>query len=132
MIFQVASRLSYFLWSSMPDQQLLDLARAGKLRDAAVLKQQVDRMLDDPRIHAFTHHFTERWLRLDKIADSPPELNGPFRVYWDRKMEPQIIYLANGCLLRRPVAGEWPGPTVDRLGLYIHERVDRERLLRAR
>jgi len=89
--FQVASRLSYFLWSSMPDQQLLDLARAGKLRDAAVLKQQVNRMLDDPRIHAFTHHFTERWLRLDKIADSPPELNGPFRIYWDRKMEPQII-----------------------------------------
>jgi len=89
--YEIASRLSYFLWSSMPDEQLMQLAQAGKLSEPRVLNQQVDRMLNDPKTAAFTRHFTERWLRLDKIADSPPELNGPFRVYWDRRMEPQIL-----------------------------------------
>lgn len=89
--FEIASRLSYFLWSSMPDAELFALAESGKLADARVLRQQVNRMLDDPRSVAFTRHFTERWLRLDKLAESPPELNGPFRIYWDRRMEPQII-----------------------------------------
>ena len=88
---EIASRLSYFLWSSMPDDQLFELAGSGRLTDTAVLRQQVDRMLDDPRSAAFTRHFTERWLRLDRLSESPPELNGPFRVYWDRRMEPQIV-----------------------------------------
>ena len=44
----MASRLSYFLWSTIPDDELLELARQGKLQDAKVLTQQVDRMLDDP------------------------------------------------------------------------------------
>ena len=89
--FEMASRLSYFLWSSMPDAELFQLARDGRLHDEAVLQKQVDRMLDDPRSAAFTRHFTERWLRLDKLSESPPELTGPFRVYWDRRMEPQIV-----------------------------------------
>ncbi|MEC9091356.1 MAG: DUF1592 domain-containing protein [Planctomycetota bacterium] len=89
--YQIASRLSYFLWSSMPDDQLFDLARSGKLTDPAEIQKQVQRMLADPRSSAFAHHFTERWLRLDKLAESPPELNGPFRIYWDRRMEPQIV-----------------------------------------
>ena len=89
--YAVAARLSFFLWSSMPDERLFELAQAGKLTDEAVLQQQVDRMLDDPKSAAFMRHFPERWLRLDKIAESPPELNGPFRVYWDRKLEPQIL-----------------------------------------
>ncbi len=89
--YEIASRLSYFLWSSMPDDALMNLARDGNLNDDTVLQQQVDRMLDDPKAKAFTRHFTERWLRLDKITESPPELTGPFRIYWDRRMEPQII-----------------------------------------
>lgn len=87
----IASRLSYFLWSSMPDDELFALAASGKLTDEKILRGQVDRMLDDPKAAAFTRHFTERWLRLDKLAISPPELNGPFRVYWDRRLEPQIV-----------------------------------------
>ena len=51
--FELASRLSYFLWSSMPDDALLDLAQSGKLHDAAVLDQQVKRMLADERSAAF-------------------------------------------------------------------------------
>ena len=89
--YEIASRLSYFLWSSMPDDELFALAKSGKLTEAAVLRDQVDRMLDDPKSAAFTRHFTERWLRLDKLSESPPELNGPFRVYWDRRLEPQIV-----------------------------------------
>ena len=89
--YEVASRLSYFLWSSMPDETLLKLAADRKLHQPRVLQAQVDRMLADPRATAFVQHFTERWLRLDKISESPPELNGPFRIYWDRRMEPQIL-----------------------------------------
>ncbi|MEK6234694.1 MAG: DUF1592 domain-containing protein, partial [Planctomycetales bacterium] len=91
----LASRLSYFLWSSMPDQRLMDLADVGKLTDPDVAQREVDRMLDDPKSAAFTRHFTERWLRLDKLKVSPPELTGPFRVYWDRRMEPQLVSQTN-------------------------------------
>lgn len=93
--YEIASRLSYFLWSSMPDAELMMLAKSGKLRNSRVLQSQTDRMLADPRSVAFVNHFTERWLRLDKISESPPELNGPFRIYWDRRMEPQIIAQTN-------------------------------------
>ncbi|WP_202921744.1 DUF1592 domain-containing protein [Anatilimnocola aggregata] len=62
---ELASRLSFFLWSSVPDQQLLQLAQKGTLRDPAVLKLQVDRMLADPRAQRFSHHFVEQWLGLD-------------------------------------------------------------------
>ena len=93
--YEIASRLSYFLWSSMPDETLLELAKGKKLHNKRVLQTQVDRMLADSRSNAFIHHFTERWLRLDKISESPPELNGPFRIYWDRRMEPQIIAQTN-------------------------------------
>lgn len=89
--YEIASRLSCFLWSSMPDERLFALAKAGKLRDPDVLSGEVDRLLDDPKSAAFTRHFTERWLRLDKLSESPPELTGPFRIYWDRRMEPQIV-----------------------------------------
>ena len=102
--YEIACRLSYFLWSSMPDDELMRLASAGKLRNPKVLQTQVDRMLADSRSAAFVHHFTERWLRLDRISESPPELNGPFRIYWDRRMEPQVIAQTNqyfGDLLHR-------------------------------
>jgi len=89
--YEIASRLSYFLWSSMPDKRLMDLAESGRLTNIAVVQQEVDRMLDDPRAAAFTRHFTERWLRLDKLNDNPPERSGPFRVYWDRRLQPQIV-----------------------------------------
>ncbi len=64
---ELASRLSFFLWSSIPDHELLQLARAGKLRDPAVLHSQVDRMLADPRAKRFAQHFVEQWLGLDGL-----------------------------------------------------------------
>ncbi|HAY82237.1 MAG TPA: hypothetical protein DCY79_20725 [Planctomycetaceae bacterium] len=66
----LASRLSYFLWSSPPDDVLLSLASAGKLRSR--LSTQVDRMLADPKSDRFVRQFVRRWLDLDNIGTMPP------------------------------------------------------------
>jgi hypothetical protein len=89
--YEIATRLSYFLWSSMPDETLLQLASTNKLSDATVLQQQVERMLKDPKAESFMHNFTVAWLRLDKLGKMPPEKSGPFRFYHDRKMEPVMV-----------------------------------------
>lgn len=60
--FALASRLSYFLWSTMPDDELIQLANAGMLFDPAVLQQQTRRLLKDPRSEQFVKHFTGQWL----------------------------------------------------------------------
>ena len=65
--YELASRLSYFLWSSMPDDRLLDLARAKQLRKPEVLKEQVRRMLMDPRSDALVENFAGQWLLLRKL-----------------------------------------------------------------
>jgi hypothetical protein len=64
---ELASRLSFFLWASVPDEELLELARKGTLKDPAVLNSQVDRMLADPRAQRFSQHFVEQWLGLDGL-----------------------------------------------------------------
>ena len=66
--FEMASRLSYFLWSSMPDDELLRLAGEGKLQDAKVLAAQVDRMIDDPRSRVFASGFMGQWLGTQEIG----------------------------------------------------------------
>lgn len=65
--FELASRLSYFLWSSMPDEILFDLAKAGRLNDAKVIDQQVRRMLNDKRSGDFVRNFTMQWLSIAKM-----------------------------------------------------------------
>ncbi len=69
----LASRLSFFLWSSIPDEELLNAAIQGQLRDPAVLKQQVQRMLRDPRSQALLDGFVDRWLGLNKLAGLTPD-----------------------------------------------------------
>jgi hypothetical protein len=71
--FALASRLSYFLWSSMPDEELLTLAEKGKLREANMLREQVERMLKDARAATFTQNFAGQWLDLRKIDDTAPD-----------------------------------------------------------
>jgi hypothetical protein len=68
----LASRLSYFLWSSMPDAELFELAEQGKLKDPAILSKQVDRMLTDPKSQRLTSNFLRVWLELDNIGKMPP------------------------------------------------------------
>jgi hypothetical protein len=71
----LASRLSFFLWSSVPDDQLIDLAAQGKLKDPAVLEQQVKRMLSDPKSDALVNNFTGQWLNVRSLQVSSPEVN---------------------------------------------------------
>ncbi len=63
----LASRLSFFLWSAPPDDQLIDAAAAGRLKDPAVLESEVRRMLRDPRSRTMVREFTERWLNVDGL-----------------------------------------------------------------
>ena len=70
----LASRLSFFLWSSIPDETLRNLASPGKLKDPAVRDQQVKRMLADPKAEALTDNFAEQWLFLRNLKTSSPNL----------------------------------------------------------
>ena len=70
----LASRLSFFLWSSIPDDQLLALATQGKLKDPVVLEQQIQRMLADPRSKSLIANFAEQWLHLRNLKNSGPDL----------------------------------------------------------
>ena len=64
---ELAVRLSYFLWSSPPDSQLLELAKARQLRDPAVLRAQVDRLIRDPRAHHFVSGLAHQWLDMKRL-----------------------------------------------------------------
>ena len=71
--FALASRLSYFLWSSMPDEKLFQLAAANKLHEHDVLREQVERLLSDSRARAFNTNFTGQWLSLRAIDATLPD-----------------------------------------------------------
>jgi hypothetical protein len=71
--FELASRLSFFLWSSIPDDQLLNLADGGKLRDPKVFEQQVRRMLADRRSRALVSNFAGQWLYLRNLSRAQPD-----------------------------------------------------------
>jgi len=73
---ELASRLSFFLWSSIPDQELTDLAVRQKLNRPEVLTAQVKRMLADPRSHALVENFSGQWLFLRELATVTPEVEG--------------------------------------------------------
>jgi hypothetical protein len=72
---ELASRLSFFLWSSVPDDELLNLAAANKLSDPAVLDGQVRRMLADPRAQALATNFAAQWLYLRNLKNFAPDPN---------------------------------------------------------
>jgi hypothetical protein len=69
----LASRLSYFLWRSLPDEELMQLATRDQLSDPETLAAQVDRMLDDPKCDRFVHEFLGQWLDLDRIDATTPD-----------------------------------------------------------
>ena len=73
--YAIASRLSYFLWSSLPDDELTALAAKGELRKPTVLRAQVERMLGDKRSQRFIEHFTGQWLELRKMNATTPDGN---------------------------------------------------------
>jgi hypothetical protein len=71
----LASRLSFFLWSSIPDDQLITVAAQGRLKEPAVLERQVRRMLADPKSDALVRNFTGQWLGVRSLAASEPVVN---------------------------------------------------------
>jgi mono/diheme cytochrome c family protein len=94
--FAVAARLSYFLWRSMPDQQLIDLAVQKKLRSPDELRRQVERMLHDPKAAALAEQFLGQWLGLRQIDATTPDrvLYPEFDDYLRYSMlkEPQLFF----------------------------------------
>jgi hypothetical protein len=76
--FELASRLSYFLWASMPDRELLQLASTGELHEPGVLRAQVDRMLKDSRSSALAEGFAGQWLGFDKMREEVRPDKGRF------------------------------------------------------
>lgn len=85
--YQLASRLSYALWSSMPDERLMKLAADGQLKEA--LAAEIDRMIDAARSAAFVEHFTDAWLHLYKIGSMPPG-DKQFPAYYRGRLEPAM------------------------------------------
>jgi hypothetical protein len=83
--FEFATRLSYFLWSSMPDEELFKLATQGELRKPAVLEAQVKRMLKDPKAKALSENFAGQWLQLRMLKTLTPD-KGYFPA-WDELLK---------------------------------------------
>jgi hypothetical protein len=71
---ELASRLSFFLWSSLPDDELIQVASEGRLSEPAVLEAQVRRMLKDPRSESLATNFASHWLRLQNLKDAHPDV----------------------------------------------------------
>lgn len=89
--YQLANRLSYFFWSTMPDDELFALAQSGELTKPSVLGRQVSRLLGDPRSERFSHSFADQWLSLDKLGSMPPDAKGEFREYYRQNLERAML-----------------------------------------
>jgi hypothetical protein len=119
--YGLASRLSFFLWSSVPDQELLDLAARGELADARVIERQVTRMLADPRAVALVTNFAQQWLDIRGIRDIVPdpvlfpEYNPDLGDAFARELE---LFLASVLLEDRSVL-----ELLDASHTYLNERL---------
>ena len=84
--YGIASRLSYFLWGSMPDDELIQLAKRKKLNHPKALIAQADRLLADPKSERFVKGFLDSWLTLRNLGDAPPDRN-KFEIYYSENLE---------------------------------------------
>ncbi len=96
---ELASRLSFFLWGGLPDDELLQLAESGELLDGGVLSGQVGRMLEDRRIKRFCDSFPAQWLQLDRIISSVPDREAYPNFYFSKykasmhmMLEPLLVF----------------------------------------
>jgi hypothetical protein len=96
--YELASRLSYFLWSAPPDETLIRLAEQNRLQDSVVLSAQVDRMLDSPRSRAFSESFVGQWLGTQDLGGRAAPLLTELQSYYtpevaaDLRMEPVLLF----------------------------------------
>lgn len=87
----LANRLSYFLWSTMPDEELFELAEAGGILEPNILAKQIARLLKDSRSLEFSRSFADQWLSLDTLGSMPPDAKAPqFKAYYREKLEPAM------------------------------------------
>ena len=98
-LYALASRLSFFLWGSIPDDELLSLAKQGKLRQTDVLAQEVERMLNDKKVKRFCDSFPSQWLQLERIISSQPNREqfpdfyfAKFRYSMHMMLEPLLVF----------------------------------------
>jgi cytochrome c553 len=96
--YDMASRLSYFLWSTLPDEELFRLAEQGRLQDPEILSRQVDRMLDDPQSRAFAGAFVGQWLGTQDIGGRAVPLLTELQHYYtpevaaELRQEPVMLF----------------------------------------
>ncbi|MEM0895583.1 MAG: DUF1592 domain-containing protein [Verrucomicrobiota bacterium] len=97
--FELASRLSFFLWGSIPDEELLVLAGKGRLSRPEILREQVDRMLADRKLKRFCDSFPAQWLQLDRIISAIPDRDtyeeffmGQYRLSMHMMLEPLLLF----------------------------------------
>ena len=83
--YAIASRLSYFLWNSIPDDRLIKLASEGKLKDSSVRSAEALRMLQDPKAQRFSTNFTEQWLELNRVDTVNPHDDILTHTFGDRR-----------------------------------------------
>jgi len=133
----LASRLSYFLWSSLPDAALLQLANDGNIHEPKTLRAQVDRMLADPKSQRFVENFVRLWLNLDNLGEMPPspdfisfyrdnleaamrgETAAFFRHVLDRNLPPREFVAADYTFLNRELAQHYGLPPVE--GVHLRQ-----------
>ncbi|MFK7852141.1 MAG: DUF1592 domain-containing protein [Akkermansiaceae bacterium] len=120
--YEIASKLSYFLWGSMPDQELFDLAEAKQLQDPEIIDQQVRRLIQDDRSKGFVKNFTEQWLSIDKMRTIPINLD----------LFPRFLYTYGGGektgreIINRPTIRDY---MMDETSAFIAELIDRNESL---
>ncbi len=120
--YELASRLSYFLWSSMPDETLFKLAESGQLHDPRTLLEQVDRMLDDPKAAALVEGFAGQWLHVREFGNTMPAAE--YRDY-DAELE-ESSKLEAYAFFRKVVADDLPVTNfLDSDFVMINERLAR-------
>ena len=117
--WELASRLSYFLWSTMPDERLLDLASRGTLHEPETLRAEVRRMMRDPRVAAFAESFPRQWLQLRRVGMFEPDR----KIYpdYDEYLEKSMV-AETTAFFREVLAREPPAPRVPRLRLDDAQR----------
>jgi mono/diheme cytochrome c family protein len=118
---ELASRLSFFLWSSIPDDELLDLAEHDKLRDPVVLERQVRRMIADPRSDTLVTNFAGQWLWLRNLRGVAPNAND--FPYWDDSLR-EAFQKETELLVRSMVREDRPIPELlDAKYTFLNERL---------
>ncbi len=104
--YELASRLSFFLWNSIPDQTLYDLAASGGLTKPKILEAQVQRMLADPKAERFSADFSTQWLQIRRLDehDADPELFPTFNQQLKDDLSQEVnLYFRDMLVLDRPI-----------------------------